>query len=96
MDESNALMRLLEAADLVGMVEELTARPRDELSPTARAGLRVTLKNVRESILKSHDALATGMVANASKAPREQAASAPKFERRDLRSTIEKFIEPAE
>lgn len=96
MDETKALLNLLEAADLVGMVEELSSRPKDDLSPIVRAGLRVALKHVREGILKSHDTLAAGMVAHASSPVRGAERDTPTFERRDLRATIEKFIEPAE
>ncbi|MFM1848897.1 MAG: hypothetical protein RL417_2371 [Pseudomonadota bacterium] len=100
MEETRALLRLLEAADLIGMVEELSAHPRGELSPIARAGLRVTLKNVRESILASHDSLAQGLCHKTAEPPRPtqstEAPNTPRFERRDLRATIEKFIEPDE
>lgn len=58
MDHSAALHKLMEAAALVGMVEEL-ANPGtfERLSPSSLSGLRITLRNIRESIVASHDAL---------------------------------------
>lgn len=58
MDENNALQRLLEAADLIKMIEELTG-PTDlhKLPAGTMAGLRITLKNVREAIVTSHQHL---------------------------------------
>lgn len=96
MEGSRALMKLLEAADLLGMVEEIGIGSGGEMSPLTRAGIRITLKNVRESLLASHDALVEelsesarrlGGAANGTNPP-------PQMDRRDLRSTIEKFIEP--
>jgi len=111
-------MKLLEAADLIGMVEDLSAPGREPTSPLTRAGLRITLKNVRDSILASHDALAAELVAggvvraDASVPPQGvQTMSNPRGNgseaggaktppqpaaRRDLRSSIERFIDPAE
>lgn len=58
MDHSAALHKLMEAAALVGMVEEL-ANPGtfERLSPSSLSGLRITLRTIRESIVASHDAL---------------------------------------
>jgi hypothetical protein len=59
MDQSKALQRLTESADLVGMVEELVrASQGDKLSPATFSGMRITLRNIREAILTSHDVLA--------------------------------------
>lgn len=59
MDQSKALQRLTESADLVGMVEELVrASQGDKLSPATFSGMRITLRNIREAILSSHDVLA--------------------------------------
>lgn len=59
MEQSKALNKLSESADLVGMVEELMSPAvLQQLSPSAISGLRVTLRTVREQILTSHDALA--------------------------------------
>jgi len=110
MEQTKALMRLLEAAELLGMVEELSSHPREPMSPAVRAGIRVTLKHIRDTVLSSHDALAAELVARASGRGgglREPSATGdgaeikggspnerPQFARRDLRSAIEKFIEP--
>ena len=113
MEQTRALMRLLEAAELLGMVEDLTLGGRESLTPAVRAGVRLTLKNVRETILGSHDALAAELMARVGMPPlasRDEATpaeapsaappaaarakEAPNFSRRDLRSAIEKFIEP--
>lgn len=63
MEQTRALAKLLEAAELIGMMEELSAPGREQLGPLTRIGLRITLKNVRESILSSHDTLAAEIVA---------------------------------
>jgi hypothetical protein len=109
-------MKLLEAADLIGMVEELSAPGREQTSPLTRAGLRITLKNVRDSILASHDALAAELVAAGTvrgegtvaltnarptthplgDASDAATAKKPTPPRRDLRSSIERFIDPVE
>lgn len=63
MEESKALHRLIEAADLVGMVEDLlNPNTADKLSASAWSGLRITLRNIRESIQTSHSALAADLV----------------------------------
>lgn len=63
MDQSNALNRLLEASDLVKMMEELIAPGNYErLSPSSLSGARITLRTLRDSILASHDALAGELV----------------------------------
>ena len=64
MDQSKALQRLTEAADLVGMIEELLRVSQSEkLSGSAVSGMRTTLRNARESILASHDLFAGDLVA---------------------------------
>jgi len=66
MDQSKALLKLTEAADLIGMIEDLTSPACIErLTPAGLAGLRLTLRNVRESILSSHDVLAGDLVSRA-------------------------------
>lgn len=63
MDQSNALNRLLEAADLLKMVEDLTSPGGFErLSGSSVSGLRITIRNIRESVLASHDQLAGNFV----------------------------------
>ncbi len=64
MEESKALHRLTEVADLVGMVEEiLNPAMIERLSPASLSGIRITLRNVREGIQSSHAALASDLVA---------------------------------
>lgn len=60
MDQGTALQKLMEAAALVGMVEEL-ANPStlERLSATSISGLRITLRSIRESIISSHAALSS-------------------------------------
>ncbi len=66
MEESKAIHRLVEVQDLVGMVEDMLAADMVErLSPAAWSGIRITLRNVRETIGASHGAMATGLVQRA-------------------------------
>lgn len=66
MDQSTALHRLLEAADLIKMVEDLTAAGTfEKLAPSSLSGVRITLRQVKDNILASHDTLAGGLVARA-------------------------------
>lgn len=64
MEQSKALNRLLEAADFLSMLEDLT-NPSviSKLNSGTISGLRLTIKNVRETVLASHDALAASLVA---------------------------------
>ena len=66
MDQSTALHKLLEAADLAKMVEEIMAPGSlERLSPAALAGARATLRNLRETMLSCHDLMAGDLVARA-------------------------------
>jgi hypothetical protein len=57
--ESKSLTKLLESAELLRMVEDLLNPALGNGSPpSSLAGVRITLRNVREAILTSHDALA--------------------------------------
>lgn len=70
MEESKALEGLLDAADLVAMVENLTRLGNaDPLAPSTMAGVRITLRTIREMVLKSHDSLSREMVGRAVSAP---------------------------
>ncbi|NDC37053.1 MAG: hypothetical protein EBZ48_03255 [Proteobacteria bacterium] len=63
MDQSKALQRLTESADLVGMIEDLVRTAQSErLSAATMAGMRITLRNIRDSILASHDLFASELV----------------------------------
>lgn len=66
METSKALNELKEAADLIGMVEEMSNPAiMDRLNPTSLAGLRVTLRNIERSVRAAHDVLSGQMVAKA-------------------------------
>lgn len=96
MDQSRALRQLMEAADLVFMLEELTANGK-QLSASSISGLRLTLRGVREALVRSHDALAAGTVSRARSEGAMPSASKPKsdiqFTRKDLRTTVEQYVE---
>lgn len=63
MEESKALQKLIEAADLVGMVEDLLSPASSErLSASAWSGLRITLRNVKDTIQGAHSKLAADLV----------------------------------
>ncbi len=63
MEHSGALRSLLEAADLLTMLEELAASSGNNgLSPASQTGMRLTLKNVKDLILSSHDILAHKLI----------------------------------
>jgi hypothetical protein len=69
MEESKALHRLVEAQDLVGMIETmLSPEMADKLSPSAWSGLRITLRSVREMIGTSHAAMANDFVSRSKSA----------------------------
>ena len=66
MEQSKALAALMEAGDLVRMIEDLTSPAvLPSISTDSMPGLRITLRNVRESILASHDALAGQVIQRA-------------------------------
>ena len=97
MDQSRALRQLMEAADLVYMLEELTASGK-QLSASSVSGLRLTLRGVRETLVHSHDALASSAVSRVrseSKSPVNGKAvkEGIQFTRKDLRSTVDQYVE---
>lgn len=103
MEQSTSLTRLLEAADLLGMVEELNNPATvSKLSPSTLAGMRITIRSAREMILASHDRLASSLVSQSrarSQAEQEAqpTATAPKMGApRDLRASLERFIDKAQ
>lgn len=96
MEQTRALQKLMDGADLLKMIEDIIeVGAIDRLSPASLSGMRLTLKNVREEILSSHDSLASEMIS------RNQAVSASveveatksaqetNFTRRDLRASID-------
>ncbi|MBN8550355.1 MAG: hypothetical protein J0M12_13655 [Deltaproteobacteria bacterium] len=98
MEQSKALTRLLEAADLTGMLEDLAqSATTGKLTPASLAGMRITLHNIREAILSSHDTLASSLVSRArAQSEREGDLSTPParpMPARDLRTSLEKFVD---
>lgn len=76
MEESKALNKLIEAADLVGMVEELLSPTSTErLSASAWSGIRITIRNIKDTIESSHSALAQDLVQRSRAAVGSPAAS---------------------
>ena len=62
MEQHKALNALLESADLIAMLEELTSgTSRNLLSGPGLSGIRITLRTIREHILNSHDTLAQAL-----------------------------------
>lgn len=63
MSQSQSLNQLIDAADLISMLEDLT-RPSSiqQVSPATMSGLRVTLRTIREMVVDSHDNLAKNFV----------------------------------
>jgi hypothetical protein len=98
MEQSKALTKLLEAADLTGMLEDLAnSALAGKLTPSSLAGMRITLDRIRETILSSHDALASGLVTQSRSRTEQSETTTPQVLRpiapRDLRASIEKFVE---
>ena len=94
MTQSQALNQLMDAADLVALLEEVT-RPGSavQLNTNTVSGLRVTLRTVREILLDSHDMLAKAFVEKVRQdspavATSPNAESAVVFKRKDLRSAL--------
>lgn len=66
MEPSHALQGLIEAAELVKMLEDLCSPGTfEKISSGSMGGMRVTLRGVRKGILQSHDVLATRMIQQA-------------------------------
>lgn len=98
MEQSKALTRLLEAADLTGMLEELAnSASSGKLSAAGLAGMKLTLHAIRETILSSHDTLASSLVSRSrtqsERSADESIGANRSMPPRDLRSSLEKFVE---
>lgn len=107
MEESKALRKILEGADLIAMVEEMLNKEHyDQLSTTSKSAMRITLRGIRENMLASHDILAARMINRAQAAPEPvRTAAAPQsaesaaemqrqlLSRKDLRSALERIVE---
>jgi len=64
MEESRALAKLLDAADLISMIEDLAQSSNmARVSEGSLAGLRLTLRSIRENILSGHGTLSEEFLA---------------------------------
>lgn len=104
MEQTAALRNLLDTADLLAMLDELLTHSSGRVSAAALSGIKVSIKNARENVLSSHDALAQGVIQKPRQAPEAVAArpqtvaattpnGAPAFDRKDLRASLERMIE---
>ena len=66
MEENKSLEKLKEAVDLIKMLEEITGPASfEKVSASSMAGVRITLRTVRETILNSHDLILSSLKSNA-------------------------------
>lgn len=104
MEQTAALRNLLDTADLLAMLDELLTHSSGRVSAAALSGIKVSIKNARDNVLSSHDALAQGVIQKAKPAseatiarPQQSASAstsgAPAFDRKDLRASLERMIE---
>lgn len=111
--QSQALHDLVESADLVRMIEDLTSPSNIEnISSASWSGMRITLRQIREIIARSHNVLAKDLIerskgavaastqssagaqaASASGGADRSAAPQTNFTRRDLKASIERYVE---
>lgn len=104
MEESKALHKLVEAQDLVGMIETmLSPEMTEKLPPSAWSGVRITLRTIREMIGTSHASMANDFVQRSKNAlvSSSTASSAAMvtgdraFRQENLRSTDATKVDPA-
>ena len=77
MDESRALNKILECADLIAMLEDLSsAASRGALSASGISGIKITLRGIREQLLGSHDILAKTVMTKTQNAGMQAPAAA--------------------
>ncbi len=107
MEQATSLQKLTDAADLLSMVEALLATSSAvALTPAIMSGIRHTIKNSRDMMLTSHDAIASSLLAR-SRVQNQAAPANPiinqtmsddqnriDVRRRDLRASIERMVEP--
>ncbi len=97
MDQSQALHKLLETADLIGMLEDLIRAERlQELSPASWAGMRITLNTMRDSILSSHAELSRGLVKSARRDDEKSGLTVSRMKARDERRRDAEMISETE
>ena len=74
MEKVKALSMLVEATELLKMVEDLTTLSPDRMSANI-AGIRLTLKSARDRVTLGHDALARDVLATARSAAADTSSS---------------------
>jgi hypothetical protein len=75
--QSQALHNIAEAADLIRMIEDLTNPTNlENLSSSSWSGMRITLRQVRESIMSSHGVLANDLISRSKATTGAQAQQA--------------------
>ncbi|WKZ56483.1 MAG: hypothetical protein QY326_07060 [Bdellovibrionota bacterium] len=94
MDQSRALNKLNESADLIQMIESLLdPGVIQHMSPSTISGMRITLRNIRESVMASHNTLASNFVArNRATEATPQAVAAPTAQTAGAESPITKTV----
>jgi hypothetical protein len=79
--ENDALQKLLEAVDLLGMVDDLTNPANFErISGSSLAGIRITLKHVRQLVLETRKELAGKPAEKPAETPGANAAAQTRIE----------------
>jgi len=96
MERTKALAALQDAADLCKMVEEMMAPGMAERLPSTQAGIRVAVRNVRESIVTARDSLARDLVAAARAARAESIGTASATVEEDAELRKPEVIAPAQ
>jgi hypothetical protein len=108
--QSQALHQIAEAADLIRMIEDLTNPTNlENLSSSSWSGMRITLRQIRESVMSSHNVLSNELIsrskAAATQAPRtaapqtvapsasNEAPRAAGYSRQDLKTSLERYVE---
>ena len=96
MEQSKAITKLMEVADLAAMVEDMMSPTMmSHLSPGSWAGMRVTMRNIRESLVACHDSLASDVVARARLSQPAESMAKTAAPSGSLASRVELQREPA-
>lgn len=97
MEPSHALQGLIEAAELVKMLEDLCSPGTvEKVSSSSMGGVRVTLRGIRKGILQSHDVLAARLIQqarNSGSALNVEKISSPSKEPEDIRNRLEEAVQ---
>jgi len=104
MESTNNLKNLLEASDLLSMLEELIQNSGGKLNPSTLSGLRLSIRNAKEMVLTSHDAIAQTLLQRSKQDSASSVAQVTnqaiasghamsnQSQRKDLRSSLERII----